>query len=134
MGTIFLSLQDRDKTKQKKQQRHMLLTGDTCGGHRTGNPSLLHFQSAAPPARKDKHTVPSVFSLQEYISPLTHTVPLSCGPVSTTGSGELSPVCVCVCPCVCWSQTNLTAVQLQQDGFEETLRPITDVTHFTILS
>lgn len=45
------------------KQGHTLLTGDTCGGHRTGNPSLLHSQSAAPPARKDKHMVPSVFSL-----------------------------------------------------------------------
>lgn len=34
------------------------LTGDTCGGRRTGSPSRLHFQSETPPAARNKHQGP----------------------------------------------------------------------------
>lgn len=35
-------------------QRVTVLTDDTVGGHRTGNPSLPHFQLTVPPERKKK--------------------------------------------------------------------------------
>lgn len=41
---------------------------------------------------------------------------------------------VCACMCMCRSPTNLMAAQMQQNGFEESLRPVVDITHFTPLS
>lgn len=58
----------------------MLLTGDTCGGRRTGSPSQLHFQSETPPVAKNKHQEPFHFS---HIT-RTHAHTHSCGPVHIT--------------------------------------------------
>lgn len=52
----------------------MVLTGDTCGEHHKGNPSLPHFQSAVPPATKKKHLAPSFFCQLTDTYTHTHTV------------------------------------------------------------
>lgn len=99
----------------------MVLTGDTCGGRHTGNPSLLHFQSTALSAGRDKHLVSSLSSQLNRRKQLIKTLALSC---SSVGFLHLSRKPHC---------TNLMVAQLKQKSSEKPLRPLTDVTHVSHL-
>lgn len=55
---VTIIMQMCEKAEREEEGGPMPLTGDTCGGRRTGSPSRLHFQSETPPAARDKHQEP----------------------------------------------------------------------------
>lgn len=83
---LFIHVQSKEDDSREKWKlciraaRRHRLTGGTCGGRRTGSPSLLHFQSAIPPAG-NTHEDHCMYARQVVTNDVLQTVALCCGPV-----------------------------------------------------